>query len=98
MTVQIEDKFRYRGIEYSVNQISDPIDRFRRDELFDPAVLELSPKAGSTDCWRGYRPFYGIVDKHLVVEDLHVCLFEEGEGYKRKLGPTLNGIAPTEKP
>jgi hypothetical protein len=87
MTAQINDTFRYGGTTYSVAGISE-------GELFDPAVLHLEPVAACTACWRGYQVMYAVLETHLVVADLHVNLMEDGEGYRRKPGPTINGVTP----
>ena len=88
MTAQINDTFRHRNTEYSVAGISD-------GELFDPAILDLNPAMASTACWRGFQVVYSVLETHLVVADLHVNLLEDGEGYHRKQGPTINGVIPT---
>ena len=88
MTGQINDNFTHRDITYSVAGISE-------GELFDPAILDLEPSMASTACWRGYQVNYSVVDKHLVVADLHVNLLEKtDERYKRQEGPSINGISP----
>ncbi|MCB9925533.1 MAG: hypothetical protein H6822_25510 [Planctomycetaceae bacterium] len=89
MTAQINDRFRHDGIEFSVAGISE-------GELFDPAVLDLKPSMASTACWRGYQVVYSVLDRHLVVANLHVKLLEEEvDGYIRKEGPPINGVSPT---
>mgnify|MGYP001212192032 CR=1 FL=1 len=88
MTAQINDTFRYGDADYSVAGISE-------GELFDPAILDLKPSMASTACWRGYQVLYSVLDRHLVVADLHVNLLEEEvHGYSRKVGPLINGVLP----
>lgn len=89
MTAQINDTFRHGDKNYSVAGISE-------GELFDPAILDLKPSMASTACWRGYQVLYSVLDRHLVVADLHVNLLEEDdESYLRKEGPPINGVVPT---
>ena len=91
MTAPINDMFRYRAKEYSIAGISE-------GELFDIAVLDLSPSMASTACWRGYQAVFAVVQSRLVLETLHVNLFRPGEGqhpYQHEVGPTINGVAPS---
>lgn len=89
MTAQIDDFFLYDEHSYSVSGISE-------GSLFDPAILEIKPMSSCTACWRGYFVEYGLVDRHLAVINLHANFYEEGEGYQRLQGPTINGVAPTD--
>ncbi len=88
MTVQINDMFRYRDVEYAVAGISE-------GELFDVYVLGLKPEYVTTACWRGYQAFFSVVKSRLILDALHVNLFQEGEGYEQKEGPVINGIMPS---
>lgn len=88
MTAQINDRFIYEGADFSVAGISE-------GELFDPAILDMKPAMASTACWRGYQAVYSVVDKHLVVADLHVNLLaKDGANYEREVGPPINGVVP----
>lgn len=82
MTAQINDMFRYRGVEYSVAGISE-------GELFDPAMLDLKPAAASTACWRGYQAVFALSDARLVLDVLRVNLSDDRET------PLINGVKPT---
>ena len=88
MTAQIHDIFRIRDTEYSLAGISE-------GKLFDPADLELNPVMTVTACWRGYQAVFAVSDSRLVLDTLHVNLFEEGERCERKAGHAINGIKPT---
>ena len=88
MTMQIDDLFRYRDIEYSVSGISE-------GELFDPSLLGMKPAGTCSACWRGYQAVFAIVDSRLVLDTLHMNLLAIGEGYIRQEGPPINGVSPT---
>jgi len=88
MTAQLHDQFRYQNANYDVAGISDR-------SIFNPAQFDLEPVATSTICWRGYKVLYALSGKKLVVKDLHINLFEGGEGYIRKEGRPINGVLPT---
>lgn len=87
MTAQIDDLFRHADKEYSVSGISE-------GELFDPGLLELKPCGTCTACWRGYQAIFAVSNRRLVLDTLHVNLFQEGEGYHRQEGPPINGVTP----
>lgn len=88
MTAQINDTFRYCDTDYSVAGISE-------GELFDPAILDLKPSLNCSLCWRGYRAVYSVLNRHLVLATLDVNLLkEEDEGYRRQVGPPINGVVP----
>jgi hypothetical protein len=87
MTAQFDDLFLYGEVEYSVSGISG-------GEVFDPFALGLNPVGSCTACWRGYQALFTITDSRLVLDTIHVNLFEEGEGYVRHEGPAINGIWP----
>jgi hypothetical protein len=89
MTAQINDIFRYEGTAYAVAGISE-------GELFNPATFGMRPAMASTACWRGYQAVFALRDAELVLADLHVNLLQEGEGFRRKAGPAINGVPPTD--
>lgn len=88
MTAQIDDRFVFRGRDYSVAGISEGF-------LFDPFVLGLHPVGTCTACWRGFQAYYAISDGHLVLDALHVNLLEDGPGFVRVEGPSVNGVTPS---
>src|SRR5690606_25878870 len=45
--------------------------------------------------WRGYYVVYSLLDRHLVVADLHVELLDKENGYAPLKGPSINGVSPT---
>ena len=89
MTAQIDDIFRYHGDDYSLAGISE-------SELFDPLSLGMQPVGVCSACWRGFYVVYAVVDGHLVVAELHVCLLgESGDSSDRLAGPVINGVTPS---
>lgn len=87
MTGQIEDLFRYDGVEYTLAGISEGI-------LFDPSDLGLKPISPSTGCYRGYLTVFGVEGDRLVLDDLFVSTFTELV-WEPVIGPPINGINPT---
>ena len=91
MTAQIDDLFQYRGQIYQLSGISE-------GELFDISVLDLTPVASCTACWRGYQAIFSVADSHLILDALSVSLFQPPKGnerFVREEGPIINGIAPS---
>ena len=88
MTAQINDVFRFNGVDYSVAGISE-------GELFDPSLLELKPAGTCTACWRGYRAVFSILNRRLVLAILHVNLLSDDGAWVDIVGPQINGISPT---
>jgi hypothetical protein len=88
MTAQIDDKFRYNGSDFSVSGIS-------AGELFEPKLLDLKPAGISTACYRGYQATFAVVQSRLVLDTLHLNLFNQGEDCDRQEGPIINGVRPT---
>eukprot|EP00913_Durusdinium_trenchii_P013377 g12558.t1 len=89
MTAQINDSFWYRETGYAIAGISE-------GRLFDPALLGLSPAGTSTACWRGYQAGFALSDERLVLDTLHVNLLSPEGKDEREVGPTINGVVPTE--
>jgi tetratricopeptide (TPR) repeat protein len=94
MTRQIDDLFRYKGIEYAVCGISE-------GEVFDPwSLMDVGPTlfGGGTACWRGYQAVYGLADSQLVLDELGISLYDKREEtYAEHVGPPINGVSPTER-
>ena len=90
VTAQINDLFHYRNRNYSVAGISE-------GELFVPSVLDLMPVSTCTACWRGYRAVFGLLDKRLVLSDLHINLMKSEGRYQRQEGPDINGVKATDR-
>lgn len=96
MTTQIDDKFKYKGKEYSVAGISEP-------ELIDPSsAFGLEPLSVCTACWRGYQACFAVIDSHLVLDDLYVYLFSAEQSEDSDLQensvegeiPEINDVSP----
>ncbi|MAT97925.1 MAG: hypothetical protein CL608_12335 [Anaerolineaceae bacterium] len=87
MTAQINDIFLYKEKEYAVAGISE-------GNLFDPAMLNLEPRAASTNCWRGYQAIFAVSESQLLLANLRINLFEGFQDYQRKQGPPINDCAP----
>lgn len=91
MTAQIQDAFLYDGARYALAGISE-------GELFDVTSLGLRPVMASTACWRGYQAVFGLEDRRLVLDALHINLIarDEAKGAAtRAEGPELRGVRPT---
>jgi len=87
MTAQIDDIFKYNGVDYAVAGISD-------GELFNPSLLGLKPFSNCTACWRGYQAVFTLDHDMLILDTLNVNLLDRGDSYKA-IGPVINGIEPS---
>jgi len=89
MTAQVSDRFRYRGDDYDLTDLSDGQD-------FDISFLGLEPSMTSTACWDGYQAVFCVSESRLTLDELSVNLLQEGNEKNRirRQGPTINGIAP----
>lgn len=83
MTAQIGDKFIFRGDDYSIVAISNPIQ-------FDPKDYGLKPTPRSSACWKGYWCDYHISENGIMLKNLYV--YSEDNCY-----PEINGIKPEAK-
>jgi hypothetical protein len=63
--------------------------------LFEPKLLDLKPAGISTACYRGYQATFAVVQSRLVLDTLHLNLFNQGEDCDRQEGPIINGVRPT---
>ncbi len=89
MTIQISDKFLYKGEEFAICGISG-------GGLFSPKEHDLDPYSSMTACWRGYQAFYNIIDDHLVIDTLFINLEEEKKINDKK--PKVLGKPDFNKP
>lgn len=80
MTIQISNRYRFRGDEYSVEDS-------KGKGYFSPETLGLNPVMISTACRRGYHAAFGITEHALVLTDLTVR--DQDEKY-----PVLDGFRP----
>jgi len=65
LTAQINDKFKFNGVEYVVVGIDGP-------ELFNPIDEGFKPKSASTACWRGFFLTFNATDMYLYLEELQI--------------------------
>lgn len=80
MTAQIGDKLVFKGDNYSIVAISNPIQ-------FYPQNYGIMPLAFTTACWKGYWCEYYISDKEIVLENLYIN--SQDNNY-----PEIKGITP----
>lgn len=80
MTGQIPDTYRYKGRNYSIIALTNPID-------FRPEEYGFTPVAPHTACWRGYFCLYDITDEQLFLNKLWIC---NGDNPY----PELDGVFP----
>lgn len=80
MTAQIGDKFIYKGDNYSIVAISNPIQ-------FNPLDYGIKPIACCTACWNGYWCDYQISAKGIVLKNLYINA--EDDYY-----PEINNVNP----
>ncbi len=91
MTVQINDKFRHSGTDYSLISIG-------KGELFDPDSLGIHTGMGRCSaCWRGYQVVYSVIDDRLVVADLYYYAGFDHKGGQvtPTQGPKVNDVTPS---
>lgn len=88
VTAQISDGFHYRGCDFALAGISE-------GELFDPSLLNLEPVGFCSACWRGYHAIFGLADRQLVLDELHVRLTRPLGESQPRVGPAINGVQPT---
>lgn len=82
MTAQISDSFEYKGKEYSLAALSEPIP-------FEPEQFGLEPQDFCTACYRGYWCEYKIAYGSLLLDKLHIY---NSEGFY----PEFNGVSVSE--
>lgn len=80
MTAQIGDSFKYKGENYQIAAISEPI-------RFQPQDYGITPVAASTACWRGYWCEYEISERGIILENLYINSRDE-------YYPDINGVGP----
>lgn len=80
MTAQIGDKFKFKGSEYTIVNISNPIEG-------TPEKYGIVPSSVCTACWRGYWCVYNILENGIKLQDLYVN--SDNDYY-----PEINGISP----
>ena len=80
MTAQVGDRFIYKGDNYSIVAISNPIQ-------FNPLDYGIKPVACCSACWNGYWCDYQISAKGIVLENLYINA--EDDHY-----PEINNVKP----
>jgi len=65
VTAQINDIFKFNGVEYVVVGIDGP-------ELFDPINEGFTPMSASTACWRGFYLTFNATDMYLYLEEMQI--------------------------
>lgn len=80
MTMQILDKFIYKGDEYSLFDIPD-------GDFFSPDLYGMSPEMLSTACYRGFIASYELLDTGLYLRELTIR--DKNQNY-----PLIGGVPP----
>lgn len=80
MTMQILDKYIYKGDEYSLFDILD-------GDFFSPSQYGMSPEMLSTACYRGFIAKYDLLDTGLYLRELTIR--DKNENY-----PIIGGVSP----
>ncbi|MCB1175456.1 MAG: hypothetical protein KDK39_17910 [Leptospiraceae bacterium] len=89
MTAQFQDRFTLRGRGLDIAGVSG-------QRLFDPQQFGLQPVSNCTACWNGYLCYYALQDQYLVLDKLHVNLFQPHLQWERETGPVIQGVAPVD--
>ena len=80
MTAQVGDSFIYKGDDYSIVAISEPIQ-------FNPLDYGIKPVACCTACWNGYWCDYHISKEGIILENLYI-------NAKDNYYPEINNVSP----
>jgi hypothetical protein len=88
LTAQINDVFKFNGVEYVVVGIDGP-------ELFDPVKEGFKPKTASTACWRGFYLTFEATDMYLYLNEMSIRQ-DEAKIFKGKK-PTKGDLFFTHK-
>lgn len=80
MTAQVGDRFIYKGDDYSIVAISEPI-------RFNPLDYGIKPVACCTACWNGYWCDYHISAEGIILENLYI-------NAKDDYYPEINNVSP----
>ncbi|MDE5782200.1 MAG: hypothetical protein K2I03_12120 [Lachnospiraceae bacterium] len=80
MTAQVGDQFIYKGDNYSIVAISNPIQ-------FNPLDYGIKPVACCSACWNGYWCHYHISTKGIMLQNLYIN--SEDDYY-----PEINNVIP----
>ena len=80
MTAQVGDSFIYKGDDYSIGAISEPIQ-------FNPLEYGIKPVACCTACWNGYWCDYHISKEGIILENLYI-------NAKDNYYPEINNVSP----
>ncbi|MDE7422751.1 MAG: hypothetical protein K2N51_03530 [Lachnospiraceae bacterium] len=80
MTAQVGDRFIYKGDNYSIVAISNPIQ-------FNPLDYGINPVACCSACWNGYWCDYHISMKGIMLQNLYIN--SENDYY-----PEINNVNP----
>lgn len=83
MTAQVGDRFLYKGNEYSIVAISNPIQ-------FHPSDYGIKPVACCSACWDGYWCDYQISAEGIMLKNLYI---NSENGYY----PEINNVCPEKK-
>jgi len=78
MTAQIGDVYKYRDRQYTIVDMTNPIN-------FHPKEYGLTPHSRCTACWNGFWCEYNLNSNVLLLENLY--MFNEDNNY-----PPLNGV------
>jgi len=84
MTAQVNDRFRYNNVEYSLSAIEFP------KKFINIYSLGIKPKMFSTANYRGYEATFAINNNNLVLDKLYT---NNGNKVKNK-APLINNKLP----
>ena len=65
MTAQVGDRFIFKGDDYSIVAISNPIQ-------FNPLDYGIKPAACCSACWKGYWCDYQIFTEGIILKNLYI--------------------------
>ena len=83
MTAQVGDRFIYKGNNYSIVAINNPIQ-------FSPVDYGIKPVACCSTCWNGYWCDYHISTKGIMLQNLYIN--SEDDYY-----PEINNVSPEKR-
>ena len=64
MTAQIGDSYSYKGGDYTIVAMSEPL-------RFDPRFYGFKPESATTACWNGFWCKYKISEDGIFLDNIH---------------------------
>lgn len=80
MSAQMGGTFKYRGIDYSVVAMSNPL-------VFDPKEYGITPTAVGSACWAGFWCEYNITEEGIYLDNLYIHSMND-------YYPEIAGVSP----